>query len=77
MSVKGEFTIDLVFDRRTRLYRLAESGAVSSKPEESVLGKRKAAIKGDVVFEDVREAPQLKANNSVFEDDEIDNQDDF
>lgn len=55
MSKKGEFTIDLVFDRRTKLYRLAEGGTVSSKTEEPVLGKRKAAIKGDIVFEDFRE----------------------
>ena len=56
MSKKGEFTINLVFDRRTRLYRLAETGTVGSKAEEPVLGKRKATIKGDIVFEEVREA---------------------
>ena len=77
MSKKGEFTIDLVFDRRTRLYRLAESGTVSSKAEETVLGKRKANVKGDIVFEEVKEATQLKANNSVFEDDDMDNEGDF
>jgi len=56
MNKKGEFTIDLVFDRRTRLYRLAETGSVSSKAEETILGKRKATIKGDIVLEEVREA---------------------
>jgi hypothetical protein len=56
MNKKGEFTIDLVFDRRTRLYCLAETGTVSSKAEETILGKRKATIKGDIVFEEVREA---------------------
>ena len=77
MSKKGEFTIDLVFDRRTKLYRLAEGGTVSSKPEEPVLGKRKAPVKGEIVFEDVKEVTQLKANNSVFEDEEMDNMGDF
>ena len=78
MSKKGEFTIDLVFDRRSRLYRLAESGTASSKVEEGVLGKRKAPLKGTITIEETEEAPQLKENNSVYEeDDEMDNENDF
>jgi len=77
MSKKGEFTIDLVFDRLSRLYRLAENQTVSSRAEEPILGKRKTNIKGDIVFEEIRETSQLKANNSVYEDEEMDNVDDF
>jgi len=57
MIKKGEFTIELVFDRRSRLYRLAESGAVSFKAEEPVLGKRRAPVKGTITLEDSVEAP--------------------
>jgi len=77
MSKKGEFTIDLVFDRRSKLYRLAESGTASSKLDEVVLGKRKAPPKGTIITDESEEVPKLKANTSVYEEDEMDIENDF
>jgi hypothetical protein len=72
MGKKGEFTIDLIFDRQNKLYRLAESGTASSLCEDTNLGKRKAAIRGEVLIEDeIKEGTKLQANNSVYDDEHM------
>jgi hypothetical protein len=67
----------LVFDRQSRLYRLAESGAASSRTAEFALGKRKAPLKGEVVLEENRETNQIKANPSALDDEEMSEEKDF
>ena len=78
MGKKGEFTIDLIFDRQNKVYRLAESGTASSLYDETNLGKRKAAIRGEIVMEDeAKDGTKLQANNSVYDDEHISDQNDF